>query len=168
MVLSEVLSAIQARREGEGLAPPEALPLPPSVEGALLGTEQRQAEEIKTRLELLIGAFGEAWGPEVLGRKWLPSWVPGRATLSSIKYAVWQMGASGMRVLPRWVPDADAVDESWTSSGRRTSAVFRRLSAEETASLRAACKARGTTIGAVLSAAAGTGSASLYMAHGKK
>ena len=29
MVLSEVLSAIQARREGEGLAPPEALELSP-------------------------------------------------------------------------------------------------------------------------------------------
>lgn len=29
------------------------------MEGALLGKEQRQAEEIKSRLELIIGEFGE-------------------------------------------------------------------------------------------------------------
>ena len=72
MVLSEVLAAIARARAGEGVGEPTPLPLPPSVEGALLGKEQRQAEEIKERMELLIGAFGEPWGPEVGGRKWLP------------------------------------------------------------------------------------------------
>ena len=48
--------------------------------------------------QLIIGAFGEAWGPELGGRKWLPSWDAGRVRLSSIKYALWQMGASGMKV----------------------------------------------------------------------
>ena len=96
-VLSEVLSVLAERRAGRPVAPPTPLPLPPSVEGALLGKEQRQAEEIKSRLELLLGRFGDAWGPELGGRRWLPSWEPGRARLSTIKYAAWQMAASGMR-----------------------------------------------------------------------
>ena len=160
LVLSETLDRCAAMRAGgasEEGEQPTKLPLPPSVEGALLGTEQRQSEEIKERLELLIGRFGDAWGPEVGGRRWLPSWEAGRARLSTIKYALWQMGASGMRVLPRWVPEGDAVDGRWTSSRRRTRATFRELSAEETTAPRAACKARGTTIGAALCAAAALG-----------
>ena len=49
--------------------------------------------------QLIIGEFGEPWGPEVGGRRWLPRWLPGRAGLTSLKYAIWQMGASGMKVM---------------------------------------------------------------------
>jgi hypothetical protein len=77
---------------------PLPLPLPPSVEGALLGLEQRQGEAVKTRLELLVGAFGAPWGPKVGGRRWLPRWVAGRAGLATAKYALWQTAASGAKV----------------------------------------------------------------------
>jgi hypothetical protein len=157
LVLSEVLERIACTREGR--APPEVtpLPLPPSVEGALLGKEQRQAEEIKARLELIIGAFGEPWGPEVGGRRWLPSWEPGRVRLASIKYALWQMAASGMKVLPRWVPDAEqiAAEESrWQHQARATASTFRELPPSTTSALVAACRARGVTASAALCAAA--------------
>ena len=46
----ELPQAIAASRAGAPLPPPSSLPLPQSVEGALLGTEQRQNEEIKSRL----------------------------------------------------------------------------------------------------------------------
>jgi hypothetical protein len=160
-VLSEILAAVASMRAGRPVAPAERLPLPPSVEGALLGREQRQAEEIKERLELIIGEFGEAWGPEVGGRKWLPSWRMGRARLSTIKYALWQMAASGMKVLPRWVPDAEAVasDEArWQHMGRRTRNIFRTLSPETTSRLVKACRAQGVTASGALCAAAVLGS----------
>lgn len=157
LVLAEILSVCASVRAGRAVAPAEPLPLPPSVEGALLGKEQRQAEEIKERLELIIGEFGEAWGPEVGGRKWLPSWKMGRARLSTIKYAFWQMAASGMRVLPRWVPDAEAVasDEAkWQHMGRRTKNIFRTLDSETTSALVKACRAQGVTASGALCAAA--------------
>jgi hypothetical protein len=77
---------------------PLPLPLPPSVEGALLGLEQRQGEDVKTRLELLVGALGAPGGPKVGGRRWLPRWVAGRAGLATAKYALWQTAASGAKV----------------------------------------------------------------------
>lgn len=54
-VLSEILHVCAELRAGRAVPLPEPLPLPPSVEGALLGEEDRQGEEIKERLELLIG-----------------------------------------------------------------------------------------------------------------
>ena len=156
-VLSEVLSVLAERRAGRPVAPPTPLPLPPSVEGALLGKEQRQAEEIKSRLELLIGRFGNAWGPELGGRRWLPSWEPGRASLSTIKYAAWQMAASGMRVLPTWVPAPEQVAAEaarWEHRARSTRNVFRTLAPATTAALVQACRARGVTASAALCAAA--------------
>ena len=156
-VLSEVLSVLAERRAGRPVAPPTPLPLPPSVEGALLGKEQRQAEEIKSRLELLIGRFGDAWGPELGGRRWLPSWEPGRVRLSTIKYAAWQMAASGMRVLPTWVPAPEQVAAEaarWEHRARSTRNVFRTLAPATTAALVQACRARGVTASAALCAAA--------------
>merc|ERR1719272_1731305 len=60
LVLSEVLRTCAEARAGQAVAPPTPLALPPSVEGALLGEEDLQASEIKERLELLIGRFGES------------------------------------------------------------------------------------------------------------
>ena len=39
---------------------------------------------------------------------WVPIWVPGQAGLATARYALWQLGASGALVLPRWVPTAEA------------------------------------------------------------
>jgi len=156
-ILSEILTTVAEKRAGRDVEPPTPLPLPPSVEGALLGKEQRQAEEIKERLELIIGAFGEAWGPEIGGRRWLPSWEAGRARISSIKYAFWQMAASGMRVLPTWVPGADQVatqEDRWQHMGRATRNTFRTLPPDVTAALVKACRARGVTASGALCAAA--------------
>lgn len=157
LVLSEILAACASLRAGAKVATPEALPLPPSVEGALLGREQRQAEEIKQRLELIIGAFGEPWGPEVGGRKWLPSWEPGRVRLSTIRYALWQMAASGMKVLPRWVPAAETVaqeEDKWQHMSRSTRSLFRTIGEAETSALVKACRAKGVTASGALCAAA--------------
>lgn len=156
-ILSEVLHTISESRAGRAIAPPDMLPLPPSVEGALLGPEQRQAEEIKQRMELIIGAFGDAWGPEIGGRRWLPSWQPGRVRLSSIKYAVWQMAASGAKVLPRWVPPADQIlaeERVWEHQARATSSMYRTITPEATKALVKACRARGVTASGALCAAA--------------
>ena len=157
LVLSEVLHACAELRAGRAVATPEPLPLPPSVEGALLGTEQRQAEEIKARLELIIGAFGEPWGPEVGGRRWLPSWEPGRVTLSTIKYALWQMAASGMKVLPTWVPGPEQVaaeEAKWAHMGRTSRHTLRTIDPDTTAALIKACRAQGVTASGALCAAA--------------
>ena len=163
-VLSEVLHSIAQSRNGTPLPQPEALPLPPSVEGALLGKEQRQAEEIKERMELIIGQFGEPWGPEIPkdvpligGKKLLPKWEMGRVRLSSIKYAVWQMAASGMKVLPTWIPEAERIaseEAKWEHKGRATRNTFRTLDAETTSNLVKACRAKGVSAGAALCAAA--------------
>jgi len=145
LVLSEILQACAEMRKGGKVSTPHRLPLPPSVEGALLGKEQRQAEEIKSRLELIIGEFGEG------------GWKPGRVRLSSIKYAFWQMAASGMKVLPTWVPSAEQVrdrEEIWEHRGRATKNVFRTLEPGVTAALVKACRARGVTAGGALCAAA--------------
>ena len=157
LVLSEVMRVCAEVRGGTPPAMSTPLPLPPSVEDALLGREQRQAEEIKSRLELIIGEFGAAWGPEIGGRRWLPSWVPGRARLSSLRYAVWQMGASGMRVLPRWVPSPEVIstqEERWAHQARRTRNTFRTLAPAVTAALVQACRERGVTASGALCAAA--------------
>ena len=157
LILSEILHTVAELRAGRQVQPPEALPLPLSVEGALLGKEQRQSEEIKERLELIIGAFGEPWGPEVAGRKWLPRWEAGRVRLSSIRYALWQMGASGMKVLPNWVPGAKKISQEesrWEHAARSTRNVFRTLPAEVTSELVKACRARGVTVSGALCAAA--------------
>ena len=157
LVLSELLAAIGEAREGRTVKQPGKLPLPPSVEGALLGKEQRQAEEIKSRLELIIGAFGEPWGPSLGGRRWIPSWKPGRVRLSSIKYALWQLSASGAAVLPRWVPAPSEIakDEArWKTQVRTTRNVLRTLSPRVTSALVRACRARGVTASAALCAAA--------------
>ena len=156
-VLSEILHVIAELRAGREVGAPTALPLPPSVEGALLGKEQRQAEEIKERMELIIGAFGEAWGPEIGGRRWLPSWDAGRIRLESIKYAFWQMAASGAKVLPTWVPDAEQIEREetkWQHMGRATRNTFRTLDPDTTKALVKACRARGVTASGALCAAA--------------
>mmetsp|Transcript_21095 Transcript_21095/g.54012 ORF Transcript_21095/g.54012 Transcript_21095/m.54012 type:complete len:620 (-) Transcript_21095:130-1989(-) len=157
LILSEVLQTCAERRAGREVTAPSPLPLPPSVEGALLGREQRQAEEIKERLELIIGQFGEAWGPQIGGRKWLPSWKPGRARLSTIKYAAWQMAASGMKVLPRWIPPVEQIEAEeakWQHQARSTRSVFRELEPSTTSALVEACRARSVTASGALCAAA--------------
>jgi len=157
LVLSQLLRACAESRAGRALPPPEPLPLPPSVEGALLGKEQRQAEDIKSRLELIIGRFGEPVGPtvplpEMLGgpRKLLPSWEPGRARWASIKYALWQLGASGMKVLPRWVPRGEQItpelEPLYEHRGRRTGVALRTVDAADLSALRLACRSRGVTV----------------------
>lgn len=130
-VLHDILRLCAARRAGDAAEPPLPLPLPPSVEGALLGEEDRQTSEIKERLELLKE----------------------RATFSTLKYAAFQLGAGGAVVLPQQVPPPDAIDERWSSARRRTRALFERLDASATAALRAECKRRGLTVSAALCAA---------------
>lgn len=169
LLLSEVLEAIAAARAGSPLPPPARLPLPPSVEGALLGPEQRQNEEIKARLELIIGRFVDgvklpfsdlpSWAPKAL-----PAWEPGRVTLSTIKYGLWQAAASGAKVLPRWAPRAQALEASaaqeaaWEHRARRTRNVHRSVDADTVSALVKACRARGITVSGVLCAAAVLGS----------
>jgi len=169
LILSELLgvcSELRSAARSSGIssplnAAPKPLPLPPSVEGALLGAEQRQDEEIKERLELLVGRFGDPVGPEVGGRRWLPTWESGRARLSSLRYTLWQLGAgSGMKVLPRWVPSADTLlemgsaAEDWGARARRTRSIFRTLDPQRTAALVAACRAEGVTASGALCAVA--------------
>eukprot|EP00316_Scyphosphaera_apsteinii_P023573 CAMPEP_0119307144 /NCGR_PEP_ID=MMETSP1333-20130426/7714_1 /TAXON_ID=418940 /ORGANISM="Scyphosphaera apsteinii, Strain RCC1455" /LENGTH=596 /DNA_ID=CAMNT_0007310617 /DNA_START=320 /DNA_END=2110 /DNA_ORIENTATION=- len=157
-ILDEML-AVCAKLRAEGtVEPPEQLPLPPSVEGALLGKEQRQAEEIKARLELIIGRFklvklGLPGGSELT----IPQWEPGRARLSTIKYALWQMAASGMKVLPRWVLPATSIigqEAKWQHQARRTRSIFRSVDAAKTSALLAACRTRSVTVSGALCAAA--------------
>jgi hypothetical protein len=147
LVLSEVLRTCAEVRAGQSVTPPTPLPLPPSVEGALLGEEDLQAAEIKERLELIIGRFGESF----------PSWERGRAGLETIKYALWQLGASGAQLLPRWVPPAEAIaaeEQKWQHQARATRNSFRTLTPEVTSALVKACRARGVTASGALCAAA--------------
>jgi len=105
--------------------------------------------------------FGAAWGPEIGGKQWLPSWEAGRAGLATLRYALWQMGASGMRVLPTWVPPAEEIAEAeatWEHRARATRNTYRSLTAETTAALITACRARGVTASGALCAAAVLGS----------
>ena len=62
LVLSEILAACASLRTGSNVATPEALPLPPSVEGALLGDEREVARR-RSGLEL---AAEERHPPELL------------------------------------------------------------------------------------------------------
>ena len=147
LVLSEVLRTCAEARAGQTVTPPTPLPLPPSVEGALLGEEDLQASEIKERLELIIGRFGESF----------PSWERGRAGLETIKYALWQLGASGAQLLPRWVPPAEAIaaeEQKWQHQARATRNSFRTLTPGVTSALVKACRARGVTASGALCAAA--------------
>lgn len=185
-ILSELLEAIAASRAGSPLPPPTRLPLPPSVEGALLGREQRQNEEIKGRLELIVGSFTEglklpftqlpSWAPKAL-----PAWEAGRVALSTlkygltyllthlltleagrvvlstIKYGLWQAAASGAKVLPRWVPSAEAIEGEearWEHMARRTRSVHRSIDKMTLTALVAACRAEGITVSGALCAAA--------------
>lgn len=158
-VLHEVLRTCAELRAGNAVAAPTPLPAPPSVEGALLGEEDRQDAEIKERLELIIGRFGSGGEGEGGGwADWLPSWEAGRAGLETVRYALWQMGASGAKVLPRWVPAADAIvgeaESTWQHTARRTKSALRTLDEAETAALVRACRARGVTASGALCAAA--------------
>jgi len=169
IILSEMLDNIASHRAGSKPIPPVPLPLPPSVEGALLGKEQRQGENIKSRLELIIGSFVDGGVPANIGGMRLPSWAPnaiptwktGRVRPSTIQYGLWQAAASGFKKLPRWVP-ADELsmvgDEAkWEHKARRTRSLVRTIDSVTSSRLVRACRAKGTTVGGALCAAAALG-----------
>jgi hypothetical protein len=67
------------------------------------------------------------------------------------------MGASGALTLPRWAPSEEEVEQAestWEHKARATRNVYRTLPPAFTERLRTACRARGTTAGGALCAAA--------------
>lgn len=83
--------------------------------------------------------------------------------MSTIKYGLWQLAASGMKVLPRWVPSPEAIaaglESKYEHRARTTCSLFREMSASKLDSLREVCRARGLTVSAALCAAAVLGAA---------
>jgi len=134
-VLADVLSHIGRARKGAEAVEPTELPLPPSVEAAIVGPSQLalQGEEPKARVRNIFLKL---------------------ARPSSLSYSAFQCGASGAIVLPRWTPPADKLGEEYSSTQRTTLAAFESVSGETTAALRAVCRDHGVTISAALNAAA--------------
>jgi len=131
-VLGELIGAISAERSSELLPPPVSLPVPPSVEEALIGPYSVAAEPIDARLRSLLR----------------------RVRLATLSYAGFQLSAGGAPVLPNWVPPPSKIGEEMHLRERRTASIFAMVSSKSTASLRQRCRANGVTISGAVNAAA--------------
>jgi len=147
-ILTEALHVAAELRAGRAVAPPEPLPLPPSVEGALVG-EPLPPLEPKQRAEVLIFGRTPLLGDEPLSSRTPP------VRLSSIKYGLFQAGAGGGAVLPRGLAgDAAACSaDEFDVRRRRSRSTFATLTPAATSALIKACKARGVTVSGALGAA---------------
>ena len=131
----QVLDSIAAARAGEPPPPSAALPLPPSVEAALvgdLGTISAQSDDFDTRWRRMLS----------------------RARFSSARYGWWQCNAGGAAVRPRWIPPAQQLTDTWSAPNRRSAAIFAEIAPSVCEALRTECRARDVTISSALCAAA--------------